>query len=68
LQNDEKGKYVMIATKNGDHLIARKKPIVIGQTYGDKVEVKSGIQAGDSIVTDGFQGLYDGQPLTTESL
>jgi hypothetical protein len=28
----------------------------------------SGIQAGDSIVTDGFQGLYDGQPLTTQSL
>ena len=68
LQNDEKGKYVMTAEKDGDRLIARKKPIVIGQTYGDKVEVMSGIQAGDSIVTDGFQGLYDGQPLTTQSL
>jgi RND family efflux transporter MFP subunit len=68
LQNDEKGKYVMIAAKNGDHLIARKKPIVIGKTYGDKVEVRSGLEPGDSVVTDGFQGLYDGQPLTTESL
>lgn len=68
LQNDEKGKYVMTAEKDGDRLIARKKPIVIGQTYGDKVEVKSGIQVGDSIVTDGFQGLYDGQPLTTQAL
>ena len=68
LQNDEKGKYVMTAEKDGSRLIARKKPIVIGQTYGDKVEVKSGIQAGDSIVTDGFQGLYDGQPLTTQAL
>jgi RND family efflux transporter MFP subunit len=68
LQNDEKGKYVMTAEKDGNRLIARKKPIVIGQTCGDKVEVMSGIQAGDSIVTDGFQGLYDGQPLTTQSL
>jgi RND family efflux transporter MFP subunit len=68
LQNDEKGKYVMVASKDGDHLVARKKPITIGQSYGDLVEVKSGIQAGDSIVTDGFQGLYDGQPLTTQAL
>jgi RND family efflux transporter MFP subunit len=68
LQNDEKGKYVMIAVNEGNRLVARKKPVAIGQTYGDEVEVKSGIQPGDSIVTDGYQGLYDGQLLTTQSL
>jgi multidrug efflux pump subunit AcrA (membrane-fusion protein) len=68
LQNDEKGKYVMIAIKDGDRLLARKKPIVIGMMYGDQVEVLSGIQANDSIITEGYQGLYDDQPITTKAL
>jgi RND family efflux transporter MFP subunit len=68
LQNDDKGKYVMVAEKNGTHLVARKKPITIGLMYGDKVQVLSGIQAGDSIITDGYQGLYDDQPITTSAL
>jgi membrane fusion protein (multidrug efflux system) len=67
LQNDDKGKYVMIAVKDGDRLIARKKSITIGMIYGDRVQVLSGIQAGDNIITDGYQGLYDGQPITTSA-
>jgi membrane fusion protein, multidrug efflux system len=67
LQNDEKGKYVMVAIKDGGRLISRKKPIVIGMLYGDKVEVLSGIQAGDNVITEGYQGLYDEQPITTQT-
>ena len=67
LQNDDKGKYVMVAVKDGDRLVARKKSITIGMIYGDRVEVLSGIQAGDKIITDGYQGLYDGQPITTSA-
>jgi hypothetical protein len=36
--------------------------------YGDQVEVISGIQANDSIITEGYQGLYDDQPITTKAL
>jgi RND family efflux transporter MFP subunit len=68
LQNDDKGKYVMVAEKSGNRLVARKKPVTVGQVYEDKIEIKSGISKGDSIVTDGFQGLYDGQPITTQVL
>lgn len=66
LQTDEKGKYVMVAAKEGDKLIARKKTITIGQTYADKVEVTGGLQQGDQLVTDGFQGLYEGQLITLQ--
>jgi membrane fusion protein (multidrug efflux system) len=66
LQNDEKGKYVMVATKTGDRLIATKKPITIGMMYSDRVEILSGIKAGDQIITEGYQGLYDQQPITTQ--
>jgi membrane fusion protein, multidrug efflux system len=68
LQNDEKGKYVMVAVKTGDRMIASKRAIVIGMMYGDKVEVLSGIKAGDQIITEGYQGLYDEQPITTQTM
>ena len=68
LQNDEKGKYVMVAVKDGDRLVARKKPVKIGVMYGDRMEVLSGINPGDNIITEGYQGLYDQQPITTQAM
>jgi membrane fusion protein (multidrug efflux system) len=67
LQNDEKGKYVMMAVKEGDRLVAVKKPITVGMMYGERIEVLSGIQAGDDVITEGYQGLYDRQPITTQA-
>jgi RND family efflux transporter MFP subunit len=66
LQNDEKGKFLMVAISEGGKLIARKRQVVIGELYRDRLEVKSGLVAGDKIITDGFQGLYDGQLITTD--
>ena len=63
---DENGKYVMVAIKDKDRLVAHKKSITIGQTYADKVEVLSGLDRGDQLITDGFQGLYEGQLITTQ--
>ena len=66
LQNDEKGKFVMVGVKENGKLIARKRPITVGELNGDQLEVKSGLQQGDQLISEGFQGLYDGQLLTTE--
>jgi membrane fusion protein (multidrug efflux system) len=66
LQTDENGKYVMVAVKDKDKLVAHKKSITIGQTYADKVQVLSGLDSGDQLITDGFQGLYEGQPITAQ--
>jgi aspartokinase len=38
---------------------------MVGQLHNDQLEVKSGLQSGDVLVTEGFQGLYEGQLLTT---
>ncbi len=68
LQTDDKGKFVMVATNDkADKLRAHKRIVTIGQTYSDAIEVKSGLQKGDELVTEGFQGLYEGQLLTTEA-
>jgi len=42
-------------------MYARKKQVTIGELYGDKLEVKSGLAAGDKVITEGFQSLYEGQ-------
>lgn len=65
LQTDDKGKYVLVASQEKGRLIARKRTVTIGQAYGDKLEIKSGLEQGDQLITDGFQSLYDGQLITT---
>jgi RND family efflux transporter MFP subunit len=64
LQTDESGKFVYVAVKEGNNLVARKRNVNIGELYGDQLEVKTGLQGGDIIVKEGFQNLYDGQLLT----
>lgn len=68
LQNDDKGKFVMVAVKENGKMIARKRPVNIGELYGDRLEVKSGLQTGDTLIVEGFQGLYDGQLITTSQV
>jgi membrane fusion protein, multidrug efflux system len=67
VQTDEKGKYVYVMVKEGDRFIARKKTIFVGQAYADKIEVRSGLNAGDQLITEGYQNLYEGQVITTSS-
>jgi len=67
LQNDEQGKFVFAAVKEGAKTIARKRRVVVGELYGERLEIKSGLQSGDTIVTEGFQELYEGQALTTDT-
>jgi RND family efflux transporter MFP subunit len=66
IQNDENGKYVLVAVKENNRLIAKKRPVKIGMMNNDSVEILSGLQAGDQIITDGYQSLYDGQLITTQ--
>jgi membrane fusion protein, multidrug efflux system len=66
LQNDEKGKFVMVSSKENNKLIARKRPVNIGLLNGDLLEIKTGLKAGDELITEGFQSLYEGQLLKTQ--
>ncbi|MBI2284421.1 MAG: efflux RND transporter periplasmic adaptor subunit [Bacteroidetes bacterium] len=60
---DEKGKYVYIAVTENGKLVARKRTIVVGELYKALIEIKSGLTAGEKLITDGFQNIYDGQIL-----
>ena len=67
LQNDEKGKFVMVANDEKGKMFARKRPVTIGMLNGDVLEIKSGLKEGDMLVTEGFANLYEGQQITTGS-
>lgn len=65
VQSDEGGKYVYVAVKKGENLVAEKRRVFVGESYRDGIEIKSGLQGGDRVITEGYQNLYDGQLITT---
>jgi RND family efflux transporter MFP subunit len=66
IQNDEKGKFIYVAASENGKLIARKRAVTIGEFYANNIEILSGLAAGEQMVTEGYQSLYDGQNLTTK--
>lgn len=66
IQNDEKGKYVFVMVNEKGRQIAKKKMITVGEIYGEQIEVKGGLTAGEVLITQGYQGVYDGQTVTTQ--
>jgi membrane fusion protein, multidrug efflux system len=69
VQTDENGKYVYVMEKDGKgRNIAIKKPVVVGESYNNKVEIKGGLQTGMQVITEGYQNLYNGQVVSTSVL
>ncbi len=64
VQTDENGKYVFVAINEGGRMVARKKPVGVGELNGELIEVKVGLNAGDQLITEGFQNLYEGQVIS----
>ncbi len=65
LQTDENGKYVLVLAKENGKNLARKKAVTIGELYNNLIEIKSGLQSGDELITKGYESVYDGQLITT---
>ena len=63
VQTDEQGRYVFVMMKEGNKTVARKKTVITGEAYGSGIEIKSGLAAGDQLITDGYQNLYEGQAI-----
>lgn len=65
IQTDDKGKYVYIVEKDSKgRYVAVKKPVVVGESYGDKIEIKAGLQSGQQLISEGYQSVYDRQVVT----
>jgi RND family efflux transporter MFP subunit len=53
--------------QNGGSFVARQKPLKIGQTVGNDLEVQEGIKPGDKVIISGTQFLLDGAPVIPQS-
>ncbi|MHC2990699.1 RND transporter [Pontibacter sp. HJ8] len=63
VQQDEKSQYVYVAQKKGDKYVATRKEITTGVNYRGNIEVLSGLTASDQVITVGYQGVNEGQPV-----
>lgn len=61
VQNVEGEKIVYVAETEGNRTLARKRTVEISDVYDNQVQVISGLNSGDKIITVGFQGLSDGE-------
>ncbi|MDC8005935.1 efflux RND transporter periplasmic adaptor subunit [Aureisphaera galaxeae] len=64
-ENAEGNQYVYTAAKDttntSENAIATRQFITTGKTQGDKIEVLTGLKAGDAIIVEGARSVRDGQ-------
>ncbi|GAB3796135.1 efflux RND transporter periplasmic adaptor subunit [Spirosoma humi] len=63
IQSTENGQLVYVAVDEGGKKVAKARTVKTGQSYGGQIAVTQGLQAGDKIVTTGYQDLVDGQAI-----
>jgi RND family efflux transporter MFP subunit len=64
IQPTEAGKIVFVTAEEKGQKIARQKTVTTGLSYNGKVEILSGLSAGENLITTGYQDLADNQPIS----
>lgn len=64
VQSTEKGNVVYVAVTEGNKKVARAREVKTGLSYNGKIEILSGLSAGDALITLGYQDVSDGQPIS----
>jgi RND family efflux transporter MFP subunit len=63
VQSDLKGYYVAVAKKNGDGYVVEHKNVSTGETYKGLIEIVSGLNQGDLLITSGYLDTEKGQAI-----
>lgn len=63
VQSTDRGAYVYTAQAKNGQLVAKKTFVKTGKDYRDRVEIRSGLAAGDRVITKGYRDVADGQPI-----
>lgn len=64
VQSTDEGDLVYVAVSEGNKKVAKARKVKMGVNYNGNVEILSGLQAGDLIITQGYQELADGQEIS----
>jgi membrane fusion protein (multidrug efflux system) len=63
IQHTELGDIVYVAVTEGAKKVARSRKVTTGITYSGEIEITSGLQTGEMLITQGYQDLVDGQAI-----
>lgn len=58
--------FCFVAEQQGGGLVARQRPLQVGEVLGEDYVVVSGLKAGDRLIVTGIQKLGDGAPVRAE--
>ena len=58
--------FCFVAEDAGGKLVARQRPVQVGDVLGDDYIVSGGLKAGDRVIVSGIQKLADGAPVRPE--
>ena len=58
--------FCFVAEPGANGLVARQRPVQVGEIIGDDYIVTSGLKAGDRVVTSGIQKIGDGAPVQAQ--
>jgi len=61
VQTTPEGSYVFVAKNREGKTVAEKRTVSVGKNYNGIIEITSGLNIGDAVITSGFQDLADGQ-------
>jgi multidrug efflux system membrane fusion protein len=64
IQSSQTGDFVFVIKSDST---AQKRPVVVGLSRGGKTVVENGVQAGETVVTDGQLRLKDGSAVTAQT-
>lgn len=55
--------FALVAEKAGEGLVARQKPVELGDIIGNDYVVRTGLQPGEQLIVSGLQKIRDGAPV-----
>jgi RND family efflux transporter MFP subunit len=61
IQRSEQGDFIFVASTKNKQSVAEKRNISTGKSYGANIEVLSGLNEGESVITTGYTDLNEGQ-------
>lgn len=59
--------FVFVAEQGQGGLVARQKPVTVGDLIGDSYIVRSGVKEGEKVIVSNIQKLQDGVPVKPEA-
>lgn len=63
IQHSSDADFIYVAAEENGKKVAQRRTVTLGQTYGGKVEILTGVKPGDKVISAGYQNLIAGESI-----